>query len=157
MKLYHIVAVSDNGVIGKNNQLPWHFSADLLRFKEITMGCTLIMGRTTFESIGKPLPGRENFVVSHRPGPEGERLRFFTSIDDALTNIKTEKAFVIGGQSLYEQTLNRIDGIYLTRVKGNYEGDAFYPGIPKGFAVKTKEKSKDDPQLEFLYYEKSLS
>ena len=120
--LYHVVAVSKGNVIGKNNRLPWHFSSDLLHFKRLTMGGILIMGWKTFESIGaKPLPGRENFVLSRSPsrtaGPGN--LKFFNSLEDALMQVpKNQNAFIVGGESLFRQTINQIDGIYLTRIEG---------------------------------------
>ena len=151
-----MVAMTEGRVIGKNNRLPWHFPADLKNFKKLTMGGTVIMGRKTFESIGKPLPGRDNFVVSHKPGPEGERLKFFPSPEEALVNIQTQKAFIIGGQSLYEQTLDRIDGIYLTLIEGTYEGDAFYPlgsveeMTKAGFKVVSRHRPQEERKLEFV-------
>src|SRR3989338_1905532 len=113
MKLYHVVAMANNRVIGKDNKLPWHFSTDLKFFKQLTTGSTVIMGRKTYESIGKPLPNRENFVLSRNPsyyhserGEESQRsfapaglrmtqnanLRFFSSFEEAVKNIKTENA-----------------------------------------------------------------
>ena len=150
--------MSRDRVIGKDNLLPWHLSEDLKRFKQITMGHTIIMGRKTFDSIGKPLPGRQNFVLTRNSllphGGEGqdEGVRFFHSIDQALRAVKTEKAFVIGGADLYRQTIDRVDGIYMTLVKGDYTGDAFYPEIPKTFQETGRDPSAD-PALEFIFYE----
>ena len=155
MKLYHIVAVADGGVIGKDGKLPWHFSSDLKYFKKTTMGCTLIMGRKTFESIGqKPLPGRENFVLSRHKKMEAENLRFFDSFEKALAEVKTEKAFIIGGGELFRHTLDKIDGIFLTRIHAPFEGDTFYPVIPKNFKESQKEILQEDPKIEALYLEK---
>src|SRR3989338_10183108 len=128
--LYHVVAMASNRVIGKDNRLPWHFSEDLKRFKKLTMGSTLIMGRKTFESIGaKPLPERENFILSRSASENQneEHLKFFGSHEDALKAVRTEKAFIIGGAEIFRQTIDSADGIYLTLVKAHYEGDAFYP------------------------------
>lgn len=158
MRLYHIVAIATGGVIGKDNRLPWHFSCDLKHFKEITMGSTLLMGRKTFESLGKkPLPGRQNFVLSRSSsrGPKAANLKYFDSMEKALRGVKTEKAFIIGGEDLFRQTMERINGIWLTRIEGDYEGDRFYPEIPFGqFEIKTRERPKEDPRLEFIYYER---
>lgn len=154
MKLYHVVAVSQNHVIGKDNKLPWHFSADLKRFKALTMGHTVIMGRKTFESIGKPLPGRENFVLSHKLG-QFLGAQFFTSIESALSAVKTEKAFIIGGEEVFKQTMDRIDGIYMTQIHVSYEGDAFYPPPPASFKEKERETLQESPKIEWVYLERA--
>jgi len=169
MKIYHIVAAADGRVIGKNNQLPWHFSADLKRFKHLTMGHTLLMGRKTFESIGGPLPGRQNFVLSRQkrgqapsqsnkvPVPfssEKDNLRYFNSIEDALKNVRTERCFIIGGADIIKQTIDQVDGISLTQVNGRYEGDAYYPQIPDDFVEISRQCCAEEPKLEFIYYEK---
>jgi len=156
LKLYHIVAMAPGGVIGKENRLPWHSPADLKYFKKLTLGSTVIMGRKTFESLGRPLPGRENFVLSRSEKKETAGVRFFHSLDQALKAVKTEKAFIMGGGELYRETLDRVNGIYLTQVAGKYEGDTFYPTKSieelegKGFQVVSREKSADDPKLEFI-------
>ena len=155
MELYHIVATSGGGVIGKGNKLPWHSSADLKHFKALTMGSTVIMGRKTFESIGKPLPGRENFVLTHSKNPNRGNIKFFDSLENALENISTPKAFIIGGEDVFKQTLDKVAGVWLTKVQGQYQGDAYYPEIPANiFEIKSREKSQDDPRLEFIYYER---
>ena len=148
--LYHIVAMARNRVIGKNNKLPWHFSADLKRFKELTLGQTVLMGRKTFESIGKPLPGRANFVLSR----SAKGAPYFPSFKDALKKVETQKCFVIGGAEIYRQTLEKIDGIYLTFIHQDYEGDAFYPEIPPRFKEKSRELLQENPKIEIICYEK---
>lgn len=153
MKLYHVVAMTDDRVIGKNNKLPWHFSVDLKNFKELTTGQTVIMGRKTFESIGKPLPGRENFVLTHNPKRNEEHLRFFTNWDEAMKHVMTPKAFIIGGAGVYRQTLDKIDGIYLTKIYARYEGDAYYPKIPDQFVEKEKKTLQENPEIELIYLE----
>jgi len=160
VKLYHIVAFAKNRVIGKHNKLPWHFSADLKRFKKLTMGNTLIMGRKTFESIGTPLPGRANFVLSRGVRPyastakdEGDNLKFFSSIHRALQAATTPKVFIIGGADLFRQTMDQIDGIYLTQIDGAYDGDVFYPEIPQSFRETSRVRSDDEPKLEFVDFE----
>ena len=162
MKLYHVAAVAKNRVIGKNGKLPWHFPADLKHFKELTWGSTVVMGRKTFESLGKPLPGRENFVLS-RSGPstagEARRdapatVRFFGSIPEALASVKTPKGYIIGGAEIFRQTLDQVDGLYLTRIDADYEGDAFYPEIPTFFKERKRTLLQECPRLEVIYYEK---
>jgi len=171
MKLYHVVAMARNRVIGKDSKLPWHFPADLKHFKELTTGSTVIMGRKTYEGIGKPLANRENFVVTRTPHPclagrqapispnrgegKGEGIHFFNSIESALRNIQTLKAFVIGGASLYEQTFSKIDGIYLTTIDAFYEGDSFYPQFSSEFKERWRKTLQSDPQIETIFYEKS--
>lgn len=153
--LYHIVAIAKNRVIGKDNKLPWHFPADLKHFKKRTTGSTVIMGRKTYESIGKPLPNRENFVLSRGLfQSDKENLHYFSSIEEALKKVKTENAFIIGGADLYHQTLEKVDGIYLTRINADFEGDTFYPEIPDSFEEIEIEHLQDDPTIEVVFYEK---
>lgn len=154
MKLYHIVAAAEGGVIGKNNQLSWHFPADLKHFKNLTMGSTIIMGRKTYQSIGKTLPGRENFVLSRSTYPNQEHLYFFTSLKEAMKSVKTPKAFIIGGADLFAQTIDQVDGIYLTEIKSRYEGDVFYPEIPTRFKEASRTPCPEEPKLEFVFYER---
>ena len=155
-KIYHIVAAARNHVIGKNNKLPWHFPEDLKHFKQLTLGSTVIMGRKTFESIGKPLPGRENFIIS-RTSKSGSGIQVFNSIGNALGAVRTEKAFIIGGAEIYRATINSMDGIYLTRIDADYEGDAFYPDIPDDFEeVEIEALRESNPKIEAVFYEKKI-
>jgi dihydrofolate reductase len=135
MILSFIVAMSENRVIGVNNQLPWHLPEDLKYFKRITMGHPIIMGRKTFESIGRPLPGRSNIVVTRQPSwsaPPG--VIPASGVDDALQKASHEvqngadsEVFVIGGEELFRQTLNKVNRLYLTQVHDYVEGDAYFP------------------------------
>jgi dihydrofolate reductase len=152
--LFHIVAVANNRVIGKGNQLPWHFSRDLQHFKATTTGQTVIMGLKTFESLGcKALPGRVNLILDRSGQKPYEGQAFFASLDEALKNVKTEHAFIIGGAELYRTTIDLVDAIYLTRIHADYEGDVLYPEIPLFFEEKKRLKLQDDPFLEVIYYE----
>lgn len=154
--LYHIVAVADRRVIGKGNQLPWHFPKDLQHFKKMTTGQTVIMGLKTFESLGcKALPGRENLILDRSGAKPYPGQKFFSSLDDALRNVRTERAFIIGGAELYRTTIDRVDGIYLTRIHADFDGDVFYPEIPPVFAERSRTKIQDDPFLEVIFYEKA--
>lgn len=154
--LFHIVAVANNRVIGKGNQLPWHFPKDLQHFKATTLGQTVIMGLKTFESLGcKALPGRTNFILDHTGAKPYPDQTFFSTVDDALKNVKTDHAFIIGGAQLYRTTIDRVDGIYLTRIHADYDGDVLYPEIPSAFSEKKRLKIQDDPLLEVIYYEKT--
>ena len=150
--VYHIVATSGNvlvgeSVIGKGNQLPWPRNPkDMKFFREMTEHSTVIMGRRTFESIGKKLPNRENFVVSRADFPVPEGVRLFHSVQDAIRGAATEKVFIIGGGEVYRQTVQNIDGIYWTpmdEVYGrSFEGDVRYPLIPKSFEINEKESKE---------------
>ena len=152
--IYHIVAVAQGRVIGYRNHMPWHFASDLRHFKKLTLGSTVLMGRRTFDSIGKPLVDRENFVLSHSPKTNQPGMRFFDSLEEAFRQVKTQNCFVIGGGSLYRQTLDRIDGIYLTKIDRSYLGDSTYPEIPSFFQEVRRSKLQDDPLLEAITYQK---
>ena len=154
--LYHVVAVSKNGVIGKNGALPWRFPADLKFFKALTTGHTVVMGRKTFDSIGRPLPNRENIVVSRHARPETTGVKFAESIDQALKGAKKGKIFIIGGASIYRETAQVIDGIYLTRIHEDYEGDTFYPGVSSKFKEVSREKLQENPLIEVIFYERVI-
>jgi len=155
-KIYHIVATAHNGVIGKDNRLPWHFSEDLRFFKKTTTGSTVIMGRKTYESIGKPLPNRTNFVLSRNPAlTPVEGVRFFQTMEDAIRAVETENAFIIGGAEIYQRTIHQVDGIYLTRIDADYEGDAHYPEVPDEFEeIEIQGLRDQDPHIEAVFYEK---
>jgi dihydrofolate reductase len=152
--LFHVVAMANRRVIGKNNRLPWHFPSDLKHFKQLTTGGTILMGRKTFASIGKPLPERINFVVSRSAKQGGDNPRFFQSIEEALRSVATKDCYVIGGAEIYRQTMDQIDGIYLTRIHADYEGDAFYPEIPSFFRETSRTKLQENPLIEVLFYER---
>ena len=112
------------------------------------------MGRKTFESIGKkPLPGRENFALSRSSQKSENSVTFFTSLEEAIKNAPTENIFIIGGETLFKETMRQADGIYLTKIDALYEGDVFYPEIPAGFKEKSRIILQENPKLEFIYYE----
>jgi len=124
-----VVAVSDNDVIGVNNQLPWRLPNDLQRFKAITMGKAIVMGRKTFDSIGRPLPGRRNIVVSRRDA-EITGCTVVNSMQAALAAAQdSNETMVIGGADIYRQALPMAQRIYLTRVHAVIEGDAGFPRL----------------------------
>lgn len=128
-----IVARARNGVIGRDNGMPWHLPADLAHFKRTTMGCPVIMGRHTWESIGRALPGRRNIVVSRTPGFHAEGAEVVTSLEDAWRAVSgASEAFVIGGAQLYAQALPEVDRIYLTDIAGEVPGDTLFPGLVPG-------------------------
>jgi len=130
MELSIVVAVDEGGVIGRDGDLPWHLSADLQRFKKITMGKPLLMGRRTWESIGRPLPGRRNLVVSRRGDFAAPGAEVFPSIDDALGALASvPEVMVIGGASLYQALLPSVTRLYLTRVHARCRGEVRFPDI----------------------------
>jgi len=116
-----------NRLIGRENGLPWHLPADFAHFKAVTMGKPVIMGRKTFESIGKPLPGRKNIVVS-RSGFTADGVITVPGIDEALEQVSdADEVMIIGGASFYQQLIDRADKMYLTLVDADCEGDAWFP------------------------------
>ncbi len=125
MILALIAAVSRNRVIGKDGALPWHISEDLKRFKRITTGHTILMGRRTFESLGKPLPNRRNVVITSRALPGVETYRSLPEALDALSG--ESKVFVIGGGEVFSSLLDKVDELYLTIVEREVEGDTYFP------------------------------
>ena len=139
-----VVAVSDNGVIGREQALPWHLPEDLKRFKKKTLGKPIIMGRRTWEAIGKPLPERKNIVVSRSPGFEVVGAVVVASIVEALAEAEdADEVCVIGGASLYDQLIDRADSLYLTRVHTELEGDTHFPLFEEGEWI--KESSDEYP------------
>jgi len=134
VKLALIAAMARNRVIGRDNAMPWHLPEDLRYFKATTLGKPIVMGRKTFDSLGRPLPGRTNIVVSRQADLTLDGAQVFASIDDALNAARqqaqadgVDEVMVIGGDNLYRQTLERADRIYLTRIDSEPEGDAWFP------------------------------
>ena len=135
-----IAAVADNRVIGIDNRMPWHLPGDFKYFKATTFGKPIIMGRKTWDSLGRPLPGRLNLVVSRQPGLRLEGAEVFASLEDALARAQqwageqgVDELMLIGGAQLYEQALEegRVSRMYLTRVELQPEGDAWFPSFDK--------------------------
>jgi dihydrofolate reductase len=130
MKISIIVAIAENGVIGNNNQLIWHIPGDLKRFKALTMGHHIVMGRKTWESIGRPLPGRKSIVVSRNTSYRVEGAEVVHSLNDAIkTASGDDEIFIIGGGELYRQALPIANRLYLTKVHRSFEGDVSFPEI----------------------------
>ena len=122
-----IVAHAQNGTIGLAGNMPWHLPEDLKHFKEVTMGHPVIMGRVTHESIGRPLPGRLNIVISRSPDYKAEGCLTATSLEDAMKLVpENELAFVIGGAQIYTQALGMTDTCWITEIQAEYPGDAFF-------------------------------
>jgi dihydrofolate reductase len=144
MRLSILVALSENGVIGSGGELPWRLPAELRRVKELTMGHCLLMGRRTFESIGRPLPGRTSIVISRNPDfhPEGTIVvDGFEAAVAAAREREEEEAFVFGGAQVYADAVDHVDRLYLTRVHTVLEGDVYFPSIGE----LPSADSNDDP------------
>ena len=117
-----------NRLIGNKNQLPWHLPADFAHFKSVTMGKPIIMGRKTFESIGKPLPGRKNIVLSRNPDIEFDGVECVNGFDAAVELVTdVDELMIIGGSAIYKMLLPRVDRMYFTYVDADFEGDAWFP------------------------------
>ena len=128
MGLSIVVAMDNNGLIGKDNQLPWHLPADLAYFKKITMGKSILMGRKTYDSIGRPLPNRRNIVITRNTKIMITGCEVVSSIDEARLLTENEKEImVIGGASLCEQLLPKVNRLYITRIDSEFEGDIYFP------------------------------
>jgi dihydrofolate reductase len=128
MRISIIAALAANGVIGRDNRLPWHLSADLKRFKALTMGHHLVMGRKTFASIGRPLPGRTTIVITRDDGFRAEGVEVAHSLEEALQKAQgDEEVFIAGGAEVYGQALHIADRMYLTRIHADVEGDVTFP------------------------------
>lgn len=128
MILSLIAAVSRNNVIGHDNRLVWHMPADLKHFKNLTSGHSIIMGRKTFESIGKPLPNRRNIIVTRQQDFEAEGCEVFNNLQAAIDACENEdEVFIIGGEQIFSQSIPAADKIYLTRIYKDFEGDIKFP------------------------------
>lgn len=127
-----IAAVARNGVIGVDNRLPWRLPEDMKRFRALTTGHSVIMGRRTWESIGKPLARRQNIVVTRAARPSGQGIEFARSLDDALARARLPgPVFVIGGEALYREALPRAKLLYLTEIQRDFDGDARFPAFDR--------------------------
>lgn len=154
MKKIIIVAIAENNVIGKDNQLIWHLPADLKHFKTLTMGCPIIMGRKTFESIGKPLPGRTSVIVTRNKDYQQEGAIVCHDLQSAFQSLdkNTEKCYIIGGGEIYKESMNLADEIQLTVVHYKFEGDTFFPKIDENMWSKVSEtKNAADEKNKFDY------
>jgi len=128
MTISIIVAMTNNRVIGKDNEMPWHLSDDLKNFKKLTLGKTVIMGRLTYDSIGKPLPNRRNIVLSR--SLKDKKVNVLSNVEEALEVTSTEEeVFIIGGQDIYSQTIKKATKLYITMIDSEIEGDKFFPSI----------------------------
>lgn len=153
-----IVARSRNHVIGRDNQMPWKISADLQFFKRVTMGHPVIMGRKTWESIGRPLPGRRNIVVSRNANYEAKGAELVGSLEEALKNLNEfERVFVIGGEQLFKQAFDKADCLYITEIDLDIEGGDTFFAVPDPDNWKEVERtpgSEGDITFSFITLER---
>ena len=157
-----IVAAAENGVIGVENRLPWRLSADLARFKQLTMGHHLIMGRKTYESIGRPLPGRITVVLTRTAGIDVPNVQVARSLDEAFAQAEArgdDEPFVCGGAEVYAQALPECDRCYLTVVERQYTGDAIFPGVDaeRWSLVESETHPDEDPPYRFETWDRRRS
>jgi dihydrofolate reductase len=152
-----IVAMSKNRVIGNNNELIWKLSSDLKRFKELTTGHPVVMGRKTYESIGKPLPNRRNIIITRNLEYEVNGCEVVSSLEEALL-LTNNDCFIIGGGEIYKQSLEVADKIYLTLVHKDFEGDTTFPELGKEWAtIDTKDfdaDEKNEYNYSFIEYDR---
>ena len=159
-KISIIVAMSENSVIGLNNQLPWHISEDLKNFKKTTLNHCVIMGRKTYESIGKPLKDRRNIVISRSKSLLIDGVEVVNSLDKAISIVDdSSEIFIIGGEQIYTISLPMATHLYVTKVNGEYKGDAFFPDyIQDEWNEISREDliSESNLKFSFLKYEKII-
>jgi len=163
-----IVATADNNIIGKDNDMPWHLPADLAYFKKVTLGKPIIMGRKTYESIGRPLPGRRNIVISRDKSYAAAGIDTVTSVEQALALVDgsngcdaVDEIMVIGGGAIYAHCLPKADRLYITHIKADIDGDTQFPDYKDGGWKKVASELRESDeknayQLDFSVYEKSI-
>lgn len=154
-----IAAMARNRAIGRDNRLPWHLPDDLKRFRRLTMGAPVIMGRKTYDSIGRPLPGRRNIVVTRQPDAAWSGCTVAHSLDEAIALARdAEEQFVMGGAELYRLALPRADRLYLTLIDADCAGDAYFPEIDMS-AWRERERESgagtDGLRYDFVVYERA--
>ncbi len=159
MKISIIAAIAQNNAIGLNNQLIWHLPIDLQFFKKITLNAAIIMGRKTFDSIGKALPKRTNIVISSNPNFQAPGCIVVQNLKEAIAQSDSEEVFIVGGASIYEQSMQIAHKLYITHVHHTFKADTFFPAIdPKLWkAVSKEDHFKDEKhayEFSFVIYEK---
>lgn len=155
MRTVIVAAVARNGVIGIDGRLPWRIPDDLARFKRLTTGHAVVMGRATFESIGRPLPGRTNIVLTRRPGWSHDGVEVAGSLEEGVTLAKArdEDAYVSGGAEVYRTALNLADRLELTEVDAEPEGDTWFPEVD--WSRWREVERKEHPGFSFVTYERA--
>lgn len=158
-KISIIVAVDDKNGIGKDNGLLWHIPGELKRFREVTTGHPIVMGRKTYESIGRPLPDRTNIVITRDPGFKAEGCNVVNSLDEAISlahkSEGSDEIFIIGGGQVYERAINSgiVDKLYLTKVEGDFGATVFFPDWENIFTQKVFEQKMESSGYKFTFCE----
>ncbi len=160
MKISLIAAIAQNNAIGLNNQLIWHLPTDLLFFKKTTLNCTIIMGRKTFDSIGKALPKRKNIIITSNLNFNAPGCLVVKNLQEAIAQADSEEVFIVGGASIYEQSMPIADKMYITHVHHTFEADTFFPEIDaKLWNITSKEDHFKDEKhaydFSIVTYEKA--
>jgi|SRR5436190_3507058 len=160
-RIYLVAALAANGVIGRDGQLPWHLPEDLKHFKRLTLGHPVIMGRRTWESLRRALPGRDNIVVTHQAGYDAPGAAVASSLEAALALCAGEGVvFVIGGHQLFADSLPLAAGLVLTEIHGDYEGDTWFPQYDRSRWKETQRErhtAADGMKFDFVLYEPSAT
>lgn len=157
-----IAAVANNNVIGKDNKLIWHIPEDLKYFKDLTTGHAIIMGRKTYESIGRPLPNRQNIVISRTPSEySSDGVTYVSSLQEAIDSAKGNELFIIGGESIYRAAMSLADKLYITRIYADYEGDTFFPEVDENIwqlsgSNDSRRLSSEGVAFSFLTYSRKV-
>ena len=148
-----VVAIGQNNVMGKDNAIPWHIPADLKFFKKVTMGHPIVMGRKTYDSIGKPLPGRENIIMTRNQNYAQEGCTVIHTIEELLKlEEKNEEVCVIGGAEIFKITFPHADRLYLTKINHEFEGDTFFPDFDESeWKIISEEKGPKDEKNPYDY------
>jgi dihydrofolate reductase len=153
-----IAAMAENRVIGRDGAIPWDIPADLQRFRDLTMGHPVVMGRKTFAAIGRPLPGRENIILTRQPGYRAEGCRVAPSLEEALAACTgADEVFICGGEDIYRQALPLADRIYLTVIHRECAGDTFFPPIPAEFVETERTEAGNGSPCTFILYQRKES
>lgn len=156
-----IVAYTDNHVIGKDNTMPWHIPGDLANFKKTTVGSPIIMGRKTWESLGRPLPGRRNIVITRNQDYQATGAECVPTLETAITAATAdgvENVFIIGGEQIFRLSLDQCDKIYATEIHANIEGDTYFPALDKTRWKETSRQTQPEENgltYDFVIYEKA--
>lgn len=153
MSFSMIFAMDNNRLIGRDNDLPWHLPADLAYFKRVTTGHPVLMGRKTFESIGRPLPNRHNIVVTRDSSYQADGVEIFHSLDAALEAYRDQEVFIIGGSEIYKLALPIASKLYITQIDEEFEGDAYFPEIDQSmWELVSEEQGITDERNPYTYY-----
>jgi dihydrofolate reductase len=153
MGISFIFAMDRNRAIGNDNQLPWHLPADLKFFKKITTGHPILMGRKTYQSIGKPLPGRRNVVITQDPKFTAEGCEIVHSVEEAAAQFEQEELFVIGGSEIFRLFLPLVDRMYITRIEHEFAADTYFPEVNmQVWTLVSNEQGIQDEKNPYEYY-----